>query len=352
MAYVPDAERGRDLALVPLDSRVRALTRLDRFAVRGASERLVLIAKTYRSGGEPEPDRPRLVPWLPPGSRASLEHRALAAIADVTARDRSGRLGAIRVLDLLDEETVVMAELDWPSLDRLLLRQRLRPERHGRAGGIAEAAFPHAGYWLTRFRDLPIATEGTLLATRDQQIEALVMLGEWLGRRTGSPSAAQLERVHAAAEAVLPPALATAPGHGDFAMRNLLVGPEGQVAAIDTRARWRVPIELDLATLLVAIATNRLQAVTGGRAWSGAARARYERALLGGAAYEDDLVPRLRVFELLVLWDAWAALRARTGAGRRGWRRHLVAWPKEHRFRTHGDALIREIGESGRPFTA
>jgi hypothetical protein len=287
-----------------------------------------------------------------PGSRASLEHRALTAIADAAARDGSGRLDAIRILDLLDERTVVMVELDWPSLDRLLLRQRFRPQRHDRrANGVVEAAFRNAGYWLTRFRDLPLVTEGTLLSTRDRQIDALDTLGEWLARRTGFPSAAQLVRVHAAAEAILPPAVATGPGHGDFAMRNLLVGPEGHVAAIDTRAPWRVPIEVDLATVLVALATNRLQAVTGGLAWSDAAQARYERALLHGAAYEADLVPRLRVFQLLVLWDAWAALRTRMEVGRRGWRGRLVAMPKEHRFRTHGDALIREIGQSDRPVT-
>lgn len=343
--YVGAPERVGPLSLMPIGSRVRATTRLDRFAVLGAADRLVIVAKTYLVPGPPEPARPRLLPMVAAEDRATLEHRALAAIADAAASEQPAGPAAVRPLDVIDGRTVVMTELDWPSLDRFLLRQRLSTGPRGRGSGDPVTdAFRAAGAWLRWFRRLPIPTEGARFLARDEQIEAISAFGAWLADRTGSPSAAQVQRVRAAAAEQLPAELESGPGHGDFAMRNVLVGPAGRVAVIDTRARWSVPIELDLATLLVALATNRLQAATGGLAWSRAVSTRYGRAMLEGAAYPVDALPRLRLFQLLVVWDAWAAQRARTEAARAGWRARLIGSVRERRFRALGDELVRAIG--------
>jgi hypothetical protein len=125
-------------------------------------------------------------------------------------------------------------------------------------------------------------------------------------------------------------------------MRNLLVGPTGQVAVIDTRARWSVPIEEDLATLLVALRTNRLQSLTRGRAWSPRSLARFETALLDGAGYDHAARPTLRVFEVLVLWDKWAAQRARA-AGRRSPPLRLLEAATERHFRRTTAELLRAL---------
>jgi len=341
--YVAAPDRVGRLSLLPLGSRVRAATRLDRFAVLGTADRLVIVAKTYLVPGPPEPARPRLLPAVAAEARATLEHRALAAIADAAAEEPTGP-AAVRALDVIDGRIVIMTELPWPSLDRVLLRQRLRAGRRGRGlGDPTTDAFRAAGAWLRWFRHLPVPAEGARFLSRDEQIEAISAFGGWLADRTGAPSAGQIRRVRAAAAELLPAELAPGPGHGDFAMRNVLVGPAGRVAVIDTRARWNVPIELDLATLLVALATNRLQAATGGMAWSRAVSSRYGRAMLEGAAYPVDALPRLRLFQLLVVWDAWAAQRARTEAARAGWRARLIGSVRERRFRALGDELVRAI---------
>jgi hypothetical protein len=125
-------------------------------------------------------------------------------------------------------------------------------------------------------------------------------------------------------------------------MRNLLVGPAGQVAVIDTRARWSVPIEEDLATLLVALRTNRFQSLTQGRAWAPRSLARFEAALLDGAAFDGGALPALRVFELLVLWDKWAAQRARA-AGHRSVPARVLEAATERHFRATTAELLRAM---------
>jgi hypothetical protein len=134
-------------------------------------------------------------------------------------------------------------------------------------------------------------------------------------------------------------------------MRNLLVDAAGRVAVLDTRARWAVPIELDLATLLVALRSNRLQWLTGGRAWSDRALRRYEAALLDGAGIDRAARAPLLVFELLVLWDAWAAHRARTVARARtaggvALQARLLAGAAERRFRATSAALLEAVGRA------
>jgi aminoglycoside phosphotransferase (APT) family kinase protein len=303
----------------------------------------VILAKTYLDRAADEPARPRLAPVVPPGSRAALEFRALSAIAGAFADADPQRLAAIPIHDLLEDRTIVMGVLPWPSLDRIMVRRRLLGRfagpPHGRA--VVEA-FRNAGRWLARFRALTLATDGSRLGDRGEILATLAEFGAYLGSSRGGPSPDDRARAVRLAESLLPPTLPTAPGHGDFAMRNLLVGPTGQVAVIDTRARWSVPIEEDLATLLVALRTNRFQSLSQGRAWSPRSLARFEAALLDGAAFDRDALPALRVFELLMLWDKWAAQRARA-AGRRSAPARVLEAATERHFRATTAELLRAL---------
>jgi len=341
--YLPDVPAER-LRLLPLGARVRATTRLDRFAVDGPGGRTLLLAKTYLDGVTDGPARPRLAPIVPPASRAALEFRALSAIAAALADADPDRLAAIPIHDLIDDRTIVMGVLSWPSLDRILARRRMLGRLAGPPDGRAAVeAFRNAGRWLVRFRALALSTEGPRLAARDDVLAALSDFGAYLGGSTAGVSPVDGARAVSLAGAVLPPTLPTAPGHGDFAMRNLLVGPTAQVAVIDTRARWSIPIEEDLATLLVALRTNRLQSLTQGRAWSPRSLARFEAALLDGAAYERAARPVLRVFELLLLWDKWAAHRARESGPSRGLGSRLMGAATERHFRATTADLLRAL---------
>jgi hypothetical protein len=342
-AYVPD-QPAAQLRLVPLDTRRRATTRLDRYAIDGPAGRTLILAKTYLAAGPTEPSRPRLAPIVPAASRAALEHRALSAVAAAIGTADPDRLAAIPTWDLLDDQTIVMGVLPWPSLDRVLARRRLR----GRFAGpppepAVVEAFRNAGRWLARFRDLALPTDGSRLATRDDVLAALLEFGRHLGAAPGGPTRNDLARALSAAEAVLPAVLPAAPGHGDFAMRNVLVDPAGRVAVLDTRARWSVPVEEDLATLLVALRTNRLQSATQGLAWSDRTIERYKAALLDGAAYDPAARPVLRVFELLVLWDKWAAHRARDEGRPRSLGSRLTSAAVERQFRTTTAGILRAL---------
>lgn len=342
-SYVPGQPSER-LRLVLLDGRVRATSRLDRFAIDGPSGRTRIVAKTYLAAGEPDPPRPRLAPVMTATMRAGLEFRALSATAAAIAGAEQDHLAAVPIHDLIDDRTIVMGELPWPSLDRVLARRRVLGRFAGQPTDQAVVeALRNAGRWLLRFRDLPLQTDGPRLASRGELHGALAAIGTHLREAAGRPTPNELERALAAAEAFVPLSLSTAPGHGDFAMRNLLVDATGRVAALDTRARWSVPIELDLATLLVALRTNRIQSATRGLAWPDRTVARYETALLDGARYDPGRRPCLRVFELLVLWDKWAADRARASSRRASRPARLLAAAAERHYGTTTTGILRAL---------
>jgi hypothetical protein len=96
-------------------------------------------------------------------------------------------------------------------------------------------------------------------------------------------------------------------GHGDFAMRNVLVD-HGRIVVMDTRARWRAPVFEDLAQMIVALRANRPQLLSQGALFDGHGLRRLENALLTGY-FGGSTVPRLEInlFIVLVLLDLWSA---------------------------------------------
>ena len=74
-----------------------------------------------------------------------------------------------------------------------------------------------------------------------------------------------LTPVRNAARTALPNDLPLGTGHGDFAPRNILVGPDNQIAVLDTVSRWQVPVYEDVAGFLVALKASKSQVY--GRRW-------------------------------------------------------------------------------------
>src|SRR5690606_38963225 len=62
----------------------------------------------------------------------------------------------------------------------------------------------------------------------------------------------------------LPRQLPTGLAHGDFAMRNVMVGDDGSVTAIDTLARYRTATCRDLGYFLADLHASRLPAIASG----------------------------------------------------------------------------------------
>ena len=97
-------------------------------------------------------------------------------------------------------------------------------------------------------------------------------------------------------------------GHGDYAMRNLLVGENDRITAFDTCAKWKVPIYEDIAYFLVQLETNGLQVLTQGFAFRAETIATYQRGFLagyfGGAHVPIELI---RLFKIQLLLDSWSS---------------------------------------------
>jgi aminoglycoside phosphotransferase (APT) family kinase protein len=171
--------------------------------------------------------------------------------------------------------------------------------------------------------------------TRKEVVDAFREFGTFLAAET---DASHLETViEAGVEAArrLPDPLPTVITHGDFAPRNILVDGSGRLAVIDLLARWQAPRFEDLAGFLVALQTSRANAATRGLLF-GRTIARLEPAFLSGY-YGSEPVPRnaIRVYELLLVLDKWAA-RANRNRTLRG-----VGRIRERLIEGHFDARSR-----------
>ena len=224
-----------------------------------------------------------------------------------------------------------MEAFDGEPLHRFLVRRPFRsgPALHPRV--LARAA----GRWLRILHDTPTSTQIVRQGTREEIVDAFAAFGSFLAAET---DASQLEAViEAGVGAVrrLPDPLPTVITHGDFAPRNILVDGSGRVAVIDLLARWQAPPFEDLAGFLVALQTSRANAATRGLLF-GRTIARLEPAFLSGY-YGSEPVPRtaIRVYELLLVLDKWAA-RANRNRTLRG-----VGRIRERLIEGHFDARSR-----------
>jgi hypothetical protein len=324
----------------------RPTTRLVRIAIErpGGSPRTVIVKRSLpasQSHDANRPSRPRIAPIIDPPTRDRLEYEALLAIdRELSARPDPG-IAPIHVHDRLDDGSIVMDLASGKPLSALLARSgRVVPPP---ARPNLDAPFANAGRWLRRFQQLEgLAPAGARLATRAAVVEAIAGYADYLVPRirTGTP----LQRLAGAtidhAERRLPADLDLGLGHGDFAMRNIIVASGQSVAVLDTRARWMTCVAEDPATLLVALRTNRMQSLTRGAALSSSLLARWERAFLdgwlGGQPLDRIL---LRVFEVLVLLDKWASLVDRP--------RWIGRWLEERHLGAHLAGLVGHLASDG-----
>jgi len=294
------------------------------FEVSGGGRVHPVVAKIARLPPQALPpaagERPRMVQPYEPGEANRYQYAALAAVwAELGPRPDS-RFGAVRPLDLLPElQAIVMEDVRLPTLRSLLSRERLTlgPAR-------LDAAFVNAGALLRRLHGFrggdPLPT---LRGTRAEVLAAIGAFAEYLAsHRLGART---LEAVTTAVESRaplhMPSELLIGLGHGDFAARNVFVGPGARVTVVDLSARRRVPVYEDLAYFVTGLRTAKAQLLTAGRALPAARLERYERALLGGY-FGAEPVPRgaLMIYEILALLDRWTAhvARSRGLGGRAG----------------------------------
>jgi aminoglycoside phosphotransferase (APT) family kinase protein len=331
----PDAE------LVVANDDARAIARVVRITVPGASGAPVELIAKIDAPREPTPapdDRPRLVPMTDPELRRGLEFEALKLVEARLREVGDDRLEAVRALGVLPKSNALVMEVfESEPFHRVLARKALGGNDPGRSTTVAALA----GRWLRILHESPTTTTLTRQRDRAEIVGAFEAYLEYLAAETGRDLSAVV-RAGVEAAGRLPDPLPTVLSHGDFAPRNILVGRSGRVAVVDLLARWKSPPYEDLATFLVALQTNRANAATRGLLFGRAAK-RLEPAFLKGY-FGAEPVPRdaIRIYELLLVLDKWAARshRSRTHGLLARVRDRLI----DGHFEAHSRRLARRLG--------
>lgn len=318
--WYPGRAAGPDVrVVVQVDDR-RSINRVIRLVVTREGAGVVsLIVKTENPDPEApiaSDERPRLMPITDSAIRQTLEFEALRLLERRLEEVGDERLRAIRPLAVLEGSgALVMEAFAGRPLARLLLGGTLQ-RRAGprRPAALADAA----GAWLRVLHDTPAGDAAPVRqGSPDELVACFTKFGEFLAAAVPSRDfrrTIDIARAAAADISLLPVAMS----HGDFAPRNILVDGQGRIAVIDLLARWQAPRYEDLAAFLLAMRTSRVNATTSGLLF-GRAIDRLEPAFLAGY-FGSDPVPlrEIRLFELLLLLDKWAARLARRAKGADG----------------------------------
>ncbi len=297
----------------------RASSSLYRFEVINHLVRYNIFAKGIDLANNPKhrenakkDSRPRLAPG-PTDYREKtwLEYTALKAIYEHFERLGNPSLGAIRVLDFIQNpQTIIMNEHSAPSLRSLFAKTNRLNHLLRRAPDLRKAFF-NTGAWLRAYSTLPkVENVTTRLSHREDFNESIVSLTGFLNRISGDASFFQRveKTVISAANKIMPDDLPTGIGHGDYAMRNILVGKNDRITAFDTCAKWKVPIYEDIAYFLVQLETNGLQVLTQGFAIHARTLAAYQGEFLAGYFGETHIpIEVVRLFQIQSLLDSWSS---------------------------------------------
>jgi hypothetical protein len=292
-------------------------------------------------------NRPRLVPLTDPHERASLELRALAAVEERLGRAGTDTFDVLHPLGVVDDGmALAMLTHDGVSLGRVLSRVS-RVSAATRTSVPPEVLVERAGEWLRRFHDAPGDAGLPARQTRAADVaSALREFGDFLLAERASAELADLVTRAIEATADLPDPLPVRSTHGDFAPRNVIIGPDGRLTVIDLLGRWRAPIYEDLATFLVALHSGRPAALTGGLVLRRPVALLEEHFLAGYAGGSDLPRSPIATYEFLLVLDKWSSRLTRLeGAGRvrRLERRFLDA-----HFLRRARAALRNVDGRGR----
>ncbi|MCI0393929.1 MAG: aminoglycoside phosphotransferase family protein [Chloroflexi bacterium] len=314
-----------------LSENVRPASTLYRFQLNAGQQARAVLVKIPTSREEqelrqgrddlPRPRRPQLGAPIAAADKYQLEYQALSAIQQSFERLDDPRFRVIRLLDFLPQQrAIVMEFLPSHTLKQLVARAS-RPYLWRGAPDMRQALY-HVGAWLAVYHALP-RQEHTQVRQADRPafVASIGRFARFLGETLGDrPFFDQVARqVIRRAETTLPEQLLLGLAHGDFALRNILIGEGDVVTVLDTLARWVAPIYEDIAYFLVGLKANRLQVFSQGTAFSARQLAGYEHHFLAGYFHEQAApLETIRLFEVQVLLDKWCSLAVLVQTGRRG----------------------------------
>ncbi len=303
-AWLPDAPVHGPVTLTRI--RRRRSSRILRIAVGDPPSYRLFVKVTPEAGpAAARGNRPRLVPVTEARARATLELRALQAVEARIGRAGTDRFDVLHPLGIVDDGmALAMLTHEGVSLARTLSRL----SRARRSPVPPETLVEDAGAWLRAFHDAPAPID--LPARQERVVDitaALRAFGDFLlGEHPSRELADLVDRAIGAAASLSDP-LPVRPTHGDFAPRNLIVGPDGRLTVSDLLGRWRAPIYEDIATFLVALRSGRQVALSGGRLLRRPVEI-LERHFLDGYGGREA-VPRrpIAIYEFLLVLDKWSS---------------------------------------------
>lgn len=310
-----------------LDKQERPTAMLYRFKLsceaqnRSVFVKVPLRGSTRNQTNDGVYEKPLLFPKTEPTDMHWLQYTALRKIYEYFTNLDNEQFGVIRVLDYLPlYHAIFTEESSDPKLRQLFLKEsRLRsPFAYGKLA----AAFQHTGTWLRMYHAMPKKEDVKVRNQyRDDYFDAITRLTDFLAETLGDKlffkKTASI--IINKGRDVLPESLPLGLGHGDFAMRNILVGPNARVTVLDTFAKWRTPIYEDIGYFLDGFKMSAPQIATQGLAFSSSHLAAYEHAFLKGYFEQKSIpYPTIRLFEILSLLDKWSSVTAhyRQGRGR------------------------------------
>ena len=297
-------ELAGDIAIQLVDLHPRARSQLMRVRIVGGGQERVIIVKHPPDEPVAFDDRPRLGTPNEPRRRLIEEFTGLELVAERFADLGDPALGTVRPLGILPETHALAME----AYDGRPLNEALIPGLVRRSPDLRATTLVHrAGRWLRAFHDLPRQDGLVRQGSRAEIVDAFEAVGRYLASHAAAIDIEDTVRIGIRAIGRLPEPPPLAICHGDFAPRNILVDEAGRVAVIDISVRWAAPVYEDLANLLVGLRMSRANALTRGLVFGPAIR-RLEPAFLQGY-YAGAPVPRaaIRVYELLLVLDKWAA---------------------------------------------
>jgi len=276
------------------------------FIIKSRTTQHALLVKT-----PPERNlRNRLTEQTDPETKFHSEFAALTHIYDYFNRLHDSRFAAIRPLDFVSEFLgIVMEEVMKPSLRSLLSRtSRLQP--WSKPARLYES-FRNAGSWLRAFHALAPPDQAVRRDSfKSDYVSDLEKYSAFLADATGDATFFRdlASRAIAEASEVLPETLPLGLTHGDYALRNLLVDSGGRVLALDTQAKWLMPIYEDPAYFLIGLMTTWPQVMSQGLVFDPARLKKLEQEFLQGY-FENEPVPceAIRLFKIKIMLIRWSA---------------------------------------------
>ena len=314
-SYYPDFINGQ-IFVELLDKEERPSAILYRYKVSNKTQNRSVFIKvplrnsTRNQTGGNDIEKPLLFPKTEPNDMHWLHYTALKTIYEYFTGLDKKQLGAIRVLDHLPQyHAIFTEESSDPNLRQLFSREsRFRPPfRHNNL----IAPFHNAGNWLREYHLMPKEEDVKVRHPyRDDYIEMITSLTNFLGKTLGNRSffynVASI--VITKGQEVLPESLPLGLGHGDYAMRNILVGQNARITVLDTFAKWRTPIYEDIGYFLNGLRMSYPQVISQGLAYGSDKLASYEQAFLKGYFGNDPIAyPEIKLFEALALLDKWSS---------------------------------------------